>query len=87
MILIDMQLIWIQQWTALPVIIEDQNMSDKNPLGSRLQLSQQADESLAQPDFGEQEGYSGLCQLTPSPLLGISLRDHLAILRFVRGGN
>ena len=61
MILIDMQLIWIHQWTALPVVIEDQNMSEKNPLGSRLQLSQPADESSAQPDFGEKEGSLGLC--------------------------
>lgn len=62
MILTDMQLIWIHQWTALPVIVEDANMSEKNPSGSRLPVGQPADESLAQQDFGEQEGYSGSSQ-------------------------
>lgn len=80
MILIDMQLIWIQQWTALPVVVEDPNMSEKNSLGSRLQLSQPADESLAQPNFGEKEGYSGLCQ---SSLGALSLCDCLAIPRLI----
>lgn len=61
-ILIDMQLIWIHQWTALPVVVEDPSMSEKYPLGGRLQLNPPADESLAQPHLGEKEGYSGICQ-------------------------
>lgn len=72
--LIDMQLIWIQQWTALPVIIDDLRMSEKNPVGSRSQSSHQADGSLAQSDLRETEGYPSLCQSSPTSLFAIVLR-------------
>ena len=57
-----MQLVWIPQWTALPVIVEDPKMSERNGVGSRLLLGQPGGESLAQPKIGEREGYSASCQ-------------------------
>lgn len=57
-----MQLIWIQQWTTLPVIIEDSDMGERDPSGNRLLLGQPGDESSTQQKPGESEGYSGSCQ-------------------------
>lgn len=39
MMLTDMQLLWIQYWTALPVIVEDRDMNDGSQLGGRMASS------------------------------------------------
>ena len=57
-----MQLIWIHQWTALPVIVEDPKMSERTMSGSKLFMGQTGDASSAQQNLGEKDGYSGLCQ-------------------------
>jgi len=36
--LTDMQLLWVQYWTALPVIVEDRDMSDESQAGGRMPL-------------------------------------------------
>lgn len=53
-----MQIIWIQQWTALPVIVEDAEMNEGNvPGGGRLLLGQQGGDPSAPPKLSEKEGY------------------------------
>lgn len=36
MISTDMPLLWVQYWTALPIVVEDRDMSDAGNVGGRL---------------------------------------------------
>lgn len=62
-----MQFIWIQQWTALPVIVEDSEMNEGNVSGGRLLLGQQGVDPSTQPKLSEKETYpvSGKTELDP----------------------
>jgi hypothetical protein len=64
-----MQFIWIHHWTALPVIVEESRMSERNVSGSRLLLDQPGDESWAQPRVTEDESHPGSCQWKRGSLL------------------
>jgi hypothetical protein len=68
-----MQFIWIHHWTALPVIVEESRMSERNVSGSRLLLGQPGDESLAQPRLTEDESLPGSCQWNRASLAGAVL--------------
>lgn len=52
-----MQVIWIQQWTALPVIMEGQEMNEGSVSGGRLSLGQVPVDPSTLQEISENEGY------------------------------
>ena len=57
-----MQLIWIQQWTALPVIVEDLEMSDGSAPEGRQLMGQQSVDPSAVQKWIEKKGYPMSCE-------------------------
>lgn len=54
--LTDMQLLWVQYWTALPVIVEDRDMSDESQAGGRMPLGVFPIDTSGQYRPGDSEG-------------------------------
>ena len=66
-----MQVVWIQQWTALPVIMEGQESDGRAP-GGRLLLGQVPVDPSANQQLSEKDGY-------------LASRKSPAILRIING--
>jgi len=54
--LTDMQLLWVQYWTALPVIVEDRDMTDESQAGGRMPLGAFPIDTSGQYRPGDSEG-------------------------------
>lgn len=81
--LTDMQVVWIQQWTALPVIMEGQENDGRAP-GGRLLLGQVPVDPSANQQISEKDGYSAsrkspsilrIVNVSPSHVRGVVLSE------------
>ena len=61
--LTEMQLLWIQYWTALPVIVEDRDMSDGGQMGGRMPPATFPLDPSGQYRLNDSEGNTRMCRV------------------------
>ena len=68
-----MRLVWVPQWTVLPVIVEDREMFDENVQRGRLPGLGQPMESLTRNRLNDNEGALLPRQSCSIPSHGVSI--------------
>ncbi len=62
-----MRLVWVQQWTVLPVIVEDREMVDENVQRGRLPVGGQQIDPSARSRLGLSDGEGPLPSRSSMP--------------------